>query len=244
MNLPPGLIAAEHAATIFTAEAKMIYQGKVIDYKDKEEELSSRLSNKTLPKPWINQLYFEVITIEEGVNAIYGRRSGRALVNVVKIDENRRFCTVQYISGKQSTYKVTSLRMENPHLVPIHFSCYKSIQEETKLYYSKTMKDFQPNYLESSGYEARVHAGEIYAFRKDSPVIEAEPKKRLLVPTEEMPEIVKKFNKIELTKDPGIINTHWADKLAIRMLEGKRDIIDKQIENIETKIYESENPDK
>jgi len=171
MNLPEGLIAKEHSATIFTAEAKMIHQGKVIDYKGNEDEVSTSYQGKRLPKTWVKQLYFEVITIEDGVNVIYGRGRSRALVRVIKIDDARKWVTVQYITGKQRTVLLGSCRMDKPHLVPIHFSCYLSIQEETKLYYSKNSDNFQPNYLVSNNYEARLHAGAFYAFRKGSPVL-------------------------------------------------------------------------
>lgn len=249
MNLPTDLIAAEHAASIFTAEAKMIHQRKVIDFKGNEEDLSSTYNRKTLPKTWVNQLYFEVKSIEEGVNVIYGRGRWRGLVNVIKIDEDRRWVTVQYITGKQKTVKLASCTMEFPHLVPIHFSCYRSIQEETKLYYSKEIKNFQPNYLISSNYEARVYAGELYAFRKGSPIIES-GKGLELIQNEQTQEFsVKDHNEPEYIpskemEDKSIVDTHWADKLAIRMLEAKRDIIDVMIEQRETKIFESENLDK
>ena len=137
--------------------------------------------------------------------------------------------------------------MQKPHLVPIHFSCYESIQEETKLYYSKEMEGvFTPNYLISNNYEARAYAGEIYAFRKGSPVIESGKGLELVQDQKTLEFSVKDHNKpvykpSKEMKDPGIINTHWADKLAICMLEAKRDIIEKQIENIETNMFESEN---
>jgi len=249
MNLPEGLIATEHAASVFTAEAKMIHKGEVINYKGNEDDLSSTYQRKTLPKTWVNQLYFEVITKEDGVNVMYGRRKFRALVNIIKIDENRRWATVQYITGKQKTVKLASCTMEHPHLVPIHFSCYRSIHAETKVYYSKEEEgSFRPNYLISDNYEARVYAGEIYAFRKASPVIESGKGLELIQNEETLEFSVKDHNEpvhvpSKEMEDPGIINTHWADKLAITMLEAKRDIIDKMIERHETNIFESENPE-
>ncbi len=250
MNLPVGLIAAEHAATIFTAEAKMIHQAKVIDYKGNEEELTNTYQGKTLPKTWVNQLYFEVETIEDGVSVIYGRGRSRAMVVVIKIDDERRWCTIQYIAGKQRTVLLGSCKMEHPHLVPIHFSCYGSIHAETKVFYGDRPKGFKPNYLVSDAYEAIEYAGVIYAFRKGSPIIDPGSKLKFQSPTGKKPNLVKNFDNIEFEKPPeekkdgGIINTHWADKATIRMLEAKRDIIDVMIEQRETKIFESENPDK
>ena len=247
MNLPPGLIAEEHAAMVFTTEAKMIQNGTVVPYKGNEEDLSSTIGGKTLPKTWINQLYFVVETMEEGISVIYGRGSWRAPVKIIKIDDDRRWTTIQYISGQQRTVLLSSCTKKGPHLVPIHFSCYVSIQEETKVYYSKTIEGFQPNFLISDNYEAREYGGTIFAFRKGSPVIETGSKLKFQVPTGEKLNLVNKSKTIEFTKPPeeikgtSIINTHWADKLTIRMLEAKRDIIDVMIEQRETKIFESEN---
>jgi len=189
MNLPPALLVSEQTATIFTGEAKMIYQDKVIPYKDNEGELSSRLSNRLLAKPWVNQLYFEVNTVEEGVNVICGRGRFRALVKVIKIDEKRKWCTVQYISGKQKTISVNSCKMEKSHLVPIDFRCYESIQDEIKVFHGNRPEGFKADYLTSDNYEAREHAGAIYAFRKESSVVE--PK--------QAPE--KETENTEITKD-------------------------------------------
>ena len=91
-----------------------------------------------------------------------------------------------------------------------------------------------------------MYAGSVYAFRKGSAIIESGSKLRCHTPTGKKPELVSKIDFTKPpkeTKDTGIINTHWADKLAIRMLEAKRDIIDVMIEQRETKIFEAENPD-
>jgi len=253
MILPPGLIAEEHAATIFTAEAKMIKSGTVVSYKGNEDDLSSKMGSRTLPKAWINQLYFPVDTMEDGVYVTYGRASWRAVVKIIKIDDKRRWCTIEYMSGKQKTVKLNSCTMKNAYLVPIHFSCYESIRAETAVFYGDRPKDFKPNYLVSDNYEAREHAGAIYAFRKGSPVIDLESKFDLQLPkidttlaefTNEMP-TRRERRPITggIVDQKSIISTHWADKLTIRMLEAKRDIIDVMIEQRETKIFESENPE-
>ena len=248
MNLPEHIIATEHTATVFTAEAKMINRGKVINYKGNKDELSTTYQRKTLPKTWVNQLYFEVTSIENGVSVIFGRGRWRAMVKIIMIDDNRRWATIQYIAGNQRTVLLSSCVMQKPHLVPIHFSCYESIQSETKLYYSKGIKGFQPNYLISNNYEARVYGGTIFAFRKGSPIVGIGKGLELHQNEETLDFYVKDLNVKEHVpskemEDPRIINTHWADKLAIRFLEAKRDLIEIQLEKHETNIFESENPE-
>ena len=253
MILPAGLIVTPHTASIFTPEALMIKGDKIIPYAGNEDKLGHFYRGQVLPHLHVTQLYFEVNTMIEGANVIYGRGRWRGLVNIIKIDDERKWTTVQYISGKQRTVLLSACSMKNPHLVPVHFSCYEKIQKELEQYYSKEVENFRPDWLASQNYTVRIVDSTVFAWRigleldnvvvggnsveidsvRDSLSLKTNTyyftkKPDTYVPSKEM-------------KDPGIINTHWADKLAIRMLEGQRDIIDKHIENIETKIFESEN---
>ena len=126
MNIPIGLIVVARPANNFEEGSKVIYQKEIITIEDNRKQFYNTLKGKKIAIPGLTQLFFEITTVDPGVWVTYGR--GRAAtVKVIFVDEQRKWATIEYFSGKQKTVLVDQCRLKEPFLLPLRFDYYEAL---------------------------------------------------------------------------------------------------------------------
>lgn len=165
MNIPIGLVVASRPARNFDKGAKVIYQKEIITIEDNVKQFYTLVKRVKIPIPGLTQLFFEINTVDPGVLVTYGR-SKMATVKVIFVDEERKWATIEYFSGKQKTVLVDQCRVKEPYLLPLRFDYYEAIQDE----FQKLREDrinFVPDYMASMNYKAVEIKGVWVAVKHD-----------------------------------------------------------------------------